>query len=159
MARTVRKGSQRRISQRSASERTPAIVPVATRCEVVKLACQRPEGSKALFRDIWTSDSLQEALREETGYGLSRSEIQRTLQAELLRPHRIRLWLHSPDPEFQPKVQRICQLYLEPPEGAIVLCVDEKSGIQVLERVQVLERGTRDLGQPQHPSRRTVGAL
>jgi transposase len=77
---------------------------------------------------------LQEALREETGWGLSRSEIQRILHAENLRPHRLRLWLHSPDPEFQPKVQRICQLYLEPPEGATVLCVDEKSGIQALER-------------------------
>lgn len=112
----------------------PAVVPVATRCEVVKLACQRPEGSKARFRDIWTLSSLQEALREETGYRLSRSEVQRILQAELLRPHRMRLWLHSPDPEFQRKVERICQLYLEPPEGATVLCVDEKSGIQALER-------------------------
>ena len=112
----------------------PAVVPVATRCEVVKLACQRPEDSKARFRDIWTLGSLQEALREETGYGLSRSEIQRILQADLLRPHRMRLWLHSPDPEFQPKVERICQLYLEPPEGATVLCIDEKSGIQALKR-------------------------
>ena len=45
----------------------PAVVPLAMRCEVVKLACQRPEGSKARFREIWTLDSLQEALREETG--------------------------------------------------------------------------------------------
>lgn len=112
----------------------PAVVPVAIRCEVVKLACQRPEGSKAPFRDLWTLNSLQQAFLQETGYGLSRSEIQRILQAELLRPHRMRLWLHSPDPEFQPKVQRICQLYLEPPEGATVLCIDEKSGIQALER-------------------------
>lgn len=112
----------------------PAVVPVAMRCEVVKLACQRPEGSKAPFRDLWTLNSLQQAFLQETGYGLSRSEIQRILQAELLRPHRMRPWLHSPDPEFQPKVQRICQLYLEPPEGATVLCIDEKSGIQALER-------------------------
>jgi transposase len=112
----------------------PAVVPVATRCEVVKLACQRPEGSKARFREVWTLGSLQEALREETDCGLSRSEIRRILQAQDLRPHRMRLWLHSPDPEFQAKVERICQLYLEPPEGATVLCVDEKSGIQALER-------------------------
>lgn len=112
----------------------PAVVPVSTRCEVVKLACQRPEGSKAPFRQVWTLCSLQEALREEIGCGLSRSEIQRILHAEQLRPHRLRMWLHSPDPEFQSKVQRICQLYLEPPEGATVLCVDEKSGIQALER-------------------------
>lgn len=112
----------------------PAVVPVSTRCEVVKLACQRPEGSKAPFRQVWTLGSLREALREETGSDLSRSEIQRILHAEHLRPHRLRMWLHSPDPEFQSKVQRICKLYLEPPEGATVLCVDEKSGIQALER-------------------------
>ena len=112
----------------------PAVVPVATRCEVVKLACQRPEGSKARFRDVWTLGSLRQALREETGWELSCSEIRRILQIEHLRPHRMRLWLHSPDPEFQAKVERICQLYLEPPEGATVLCIDEKSGIQALER-------------------------
>ncbi len=112
----------------------PAVVPVATRCEVVKLACQRPEGSKAQFRQVWTLGSLQEALREETGCSLSRSEIHRILHAQDLRPHRMRLWLHSPDPEFQPKVERICQLYVAPPEGATVLCVDEKSGIQALQR-------------------------
>lgn len=110
------------------------MVSVTTRCEVVKLACQRPEDSKAPFRQVWTLGSLQEALREQTGWRLSRSEIQRILHAELLRPHRMRLWLHSPDPEFQSKVERICQLYLQPPEGATVLCVDEKSGIQALER-------------------------
>jgi transposase len=112
----------------------PAEVSVATRCEVVKLACQRPEDSKAPFREVWTLSSLQQALREETGCDLSCSEIRRILQAEPLRPHRMRLWLHSPDPEFQAKVERICHLYLEPPEGATVLCIDEKSGIQALER-------------------------
>jgi len=112
----------------------PAVVSVVTRCEVVKLACQRPEDSKAQFRQIWTLGSLQGALREQTGSSLSRSEIQRILQAEQLRPHRMRLWLHSPDPEFRSKVERICQLYLAPPPGATVLCVDEKSGIQALGR-------------------------
>jgi transposase len=112
----------------------PAVVPVSMRCEVIKLACQRPEGSKAPFRQTWTLDSLREALGEQTGYRLSRSEIQRILHAEQLRPHRLRLWLHSPDPDFQAKVQKICRLYLDPPEGATVLCVDEKSGMQALER-------------------------
>lgn len=124
----------------------PAAVSVATRCEVVKLACQRPEGSKTLFRHVWTLDCLQEALREETGCSLSRSEIQRILHAEHLRPHRMRLWLHSPDPDFQAKVQRICQLYLEPPEGATVLCVDEKSALQALERRYPTQSPRR--GQP-----------
>lgn len=112
----------------------PAIVPVAVRCEVIKLACQRPEGSKAPFRQVWTLGSLQDALQQELGYRLSRSEIQRILHAKHLRPHRLRMWLHSPDPEFQAKVQRICELYVEPPQDATVLCIDEKSGMQALER-------------------------
>jgi transposase len=112
----------------------PAAIPVSVRCEVVKLACQRPEGSKDPFRHVWTLESLQEALRKETGYRLSRSELHRILHSQQLRPHRLRMWLHSPDPDFQSKVQRICQLYLNPPEGATVLCVDEKPGIQALER-------------------------
>lgn len=112
----------------------PAAVPVALRCEVVKLACQRPEGSKDPFRQVWTLASLQAALSEQTGCRLSRSEIHRILHAEHLRPHRLRMWLHSPDPEFQTKVQTICRLYLDPPEGATVLCIDEKPGIQALER-------------------------
>jgi transposase len=52
----------------------------------------------------------------------------------MIRPHRVRLWLHSPDPDFQSKVARICRLYRSPPKGAAVVCVDEKTGMQALER-------------------------
>jgi len=44
------------------------------------------------------------------------------------------VWLHSPDPQFREKVANICDLYLNPPENAVVLCVDEKPGIQALGR-------------------------
>lgn len=40
------------------------------------------------------------------------------------------MWLHSPDPDFQVKVKTICELYLNPPAGAVVLCADEKTGMQ-----------------------------
>jgi transposase len=40
------------------------------------------------------------------------------------------MWLHSPDPEFQEKVKVICGLYVDPPAGAIVLSIDEKTGMQ-----------------------------
>jgi len=46
----------------------------------------------------------------------------------------MRLWLHSPDPEFAPKVQRICELYRAPPPGSTVLSIDEKTCIQALAR-------------------------
>ena len=56
------------------------------------------------------------------------------LRNRQLRPHRYRLWLHSPDPEFARKVRGICELYLHPPPEATVLCIDEKTQIQALRR-------------------------
>jgi transposase len=44
------------------------------------------------------------------------------------------MWLHSPDPKFQEKVDEIVALYLDPPPGSTVVCVDEKPGMQALER-------------------------
>lgn len=112
----------------------PPRVPVSVRCELVKLACSRcADRPKAPLSQIWTRPLLQRALKEETGYDLSLSEIGRTLRCGGLRPHRVRLWLHSPDPQFRPKVERICELYLAPPPGSTVVCIDEKTGMQALE--------------------------
>jgi transposase len=102
------------------------------RLELVKLACARPDGKRARFRDIWTRGALREALRRETGHTLSITEVGRILRAEGMRPHRVSLWLYSPDPELRAKVRRICQLYTSIPDGATVLCVDEKTCIQAL---------------------------
>jgi transposase len=66
--------------------------------------------------------------------GISWSSYQRILAAGDLRPHRIQGWLHSPDPEFRAKVTEITELYLHPPAGATVLSVDEKTGMQALQR-------------------------
>lgn len=65
---------------------------------------------------------------------ISRSSYQRLLVAGDLRPHRVRGWLHSPDPEFREKVTAITRLYLQPPPGAVVLSIDEKTGMQALAR-------------------------
>jgi transposase len=114
----------------------PPRIGVPVRCELVKLACAQPKDVPAAsYAQIWTRPLLQRALKAETGRELSLSEISRTLRCEGLRPHRVRLWLHSPDPEFRPKVERICELYLSPPRGATVVCVDEKSGMQALEHL------------------------
>jgi len=110
----------------------PAEVPLDVRCTLVKLACNCPKD--VAFRNLWTLASLQDALEHETGWQLSTSEISRILRFEGIRPHRVRMWLHSPDPEFEPKVRRICDLYLNPPEGATVICVDEKPGMQAISR-------------------------
>jgi transposase len=111
----------------------PAQISLETRCEIVALACSRPEGDTAPFREVWTQQALADALLARTGVEVSRSSVQRVLSARGLRPHRVRPWLHSPDPDFKPKARRICELYLEPPDDAIVVCIDEKP-MQVLSR-------------------------
>jgi putative transposase len=67
---------------------------------------------------------------------LSRPTVHRVWQAFGLQPHRQRHFKLSTDPFFVEKVRDIVGLYLSPPEDAVVLCVDEKSQIQALERTQ-----------------------
>ena len=67
---------------------------------------------------------------------LSKSTVHRIWQAFGLEPHRQKHFKLSSDPFFVEKVRDIVGLYLHPPENAVVLCVDEKSEIQALERTQ-----------------------
>ncbi len=66
--------------------------------------------------------------------GLSREAVGRIWRAFGLQPHRQETWKLSKDPHFVEKVRDIVGLYLDPPERAVVLCVDEKSQIQALDR-------------------------
>ena len=68
--------------------------------------------------------------------GLSHTTIRRIWNAFGLQPHRSETFKLSSDPLFVDKVQDIVGLYLSPPDRAIVLCVDEKSQIQALDREQ-----------------------
>ncbi len=68
--------------------------------------------------------------------GLSQSTISRVWRAFGLQPHRVEHWKLSKDPLFLEKVKDIVGLYMDPPERALVLCVDEKSQIQALDRTQ-----------------------
>lgn len=112
----------------------PPSVPMFVRLELIKLACKRPADCKLPFRSVWTIDALRTELARATRFVLSKTEIRRILAFEEIRPHHIRLWLHSPDPEFRPKVRAICNLYVTPPAaGDTVLCIDEKTGMQALE--------------------------
>jgi transposase len=70
--------------------------------------------------------------------GLSDSTIGRVWQAFGLKPHLSETFKLSPDPLFVEKVRDIVGLYLSPPTNAVVLCVDEKSQMQALERTQPL---------------------
>jgi transposase len=66
--------------------------------------------------------------------GLNRSAVLRIWRAFGLQPHRQESWKLSKDPLFIEKVRDVVGLYLNPPERAVVLCVDEKSQIQALDR-------------------------
>jgi transposase len=68
--------------------------------------------------------------------GLSKDAVQRLWSANDIKPHRTRLFKISKDPEFEQKFWDVIGLYLEPPTQAVVLCCDEKSQCQALERTQ-----------------------
>jgi transposase len=70
--------------------------------------------------------------------GLSRATVHRIWQKYGLQPHRIEHFKFSTDPQFETKLADIVGLYLDPPERALVLCVDEKSQIQALNRTAPL---------------------
>jgi transposase len=76
----------------------------------------------------WSTRSLA------TELGMSPSAVQRIWRAFGLQPHRQDSWKLSKDPLFVDKVKDVVGLYLDPPERAVVLCVDEKSQIQALDR-------------------------
>ena len=79
----------------------------------------------------WTGKLLARALRD-----VSSHQVWRVLRRHGIHLQRRRSWCISTDPEFAPKAADIVGLYLEPPDNAVVLCVDEKPAIQALERAQ-----------------------
>jgi transposase len=80
----------------------------------------------------WSTRSMSEAA------GVSQTTVRRIWHAFALQPHRVDTFKLSNDPLFVDKVRDIVGLYLDPPERAMVLCVDEKAQIQALDRTQPL---------------------
>jgi transposase len=68
--------------------------------------------------------------------GVSPATVQRIWAARGLKPHRVETFKLSTDPQFEDKLVDVVGLYLNPPEQAVVLCMDEKSQIQALDRTQ-----------------------
>ena len=100
---------------------------------------EKPEGSTH-----WSSRMLSKEL------DLSPTAVQRVWRAFGLRPDRSESFSLSKDPQFVEKVRDVVGLYMSPPENALVLCVDEKSQMQALDRTQPLLPMV-----PTHPERRT----
>ncbi len=76
----------------------------------------------------WSTRSMAAAL------GMSQSAIVRIWRAFGLKPHLVETFKLSPGPQFIDKVRDVAGLYLNPPDAAVVLCVDEKTQVQALDR-------------------------
>ena len=143
----LRRFAERRLEGLSDQPRTgrPTIITPLERHQVIAAACGSPE-ELGVDRRIWTHESLRDAV-VSTGLvrEISVSEVGRILDAADLKPHRVRSWCHSTDPDFQKKMRAIVRLYVGRLRGEPVLCVDEKTGMQALSR-------SRDL-QPALPGR------
>ena len=87
----------------------------------------------------WTLDEIAATIINEAhAAAISRATIWRILDAADLKPHKSVYWLNSHDPDFEAKAKEICQLYVKAArfyqQGRLVLCTDEKTGMQVLDR-------------------------
>lgn len=102
----------------------PLPPPVIER--VIELTGQPPPGEAT----HWTAAAMAKAV------GISLSSVQRIWKAHGLKPHQVRTFKLSKDPEFASKLRDIVGLYVDPPAHAVVLSVDEKSQIQALDRTQ-----------------------
>jgi len=105
----------------------PPVFTAAQKTNVIKLATSQPGKG-------YTSWS-QRRIAKETG--MSQSKVHQILSGADLKPHKVEYWCgKSTDPEFESKMINIVGLYMNPPENALVLSVDEKTQIQALDRTQ-----------------------
>lgn len=104
----------------------PSVHTAQTKQKIVTTVCGKPP--KGLSR--WSARTLASKLR------LSKSFVHSVLVEHDLHPHRLRTFNFSPDPQFEEKLLEVVGLYMNPPQNALVLCMDEKTGIQALDRTQ-----------------------
>ena len=104
----------------------PTTYSDADRVQVIETACTKTPSAET----HWSVRRLAEAT------GVSRSTVHRLLRRADLKPHRVSTFSRSNDPEFVAKLVDVVGLYLDPPKNAVVLCVDEKTQVQALDRTQ-----------------------
>jgi transposase len=110
---------------RSGRGRKPSI-PAEKIDEIVRLTQEsKPEGETH-----WSCRSMAKAV------GVSPATVQRVWSSRGLKPHLVRTFKLSNDPKFEEKLIDVVGLYLNPPDKAVVLCMDEKSSVQALDRTQ-----------------------
>ena len=122
-------------AQRSGRPRTLA---PPTRVQVISVASALPQDQERTVTR-WTLDEIVATLLDALGTeAISRSSIWRILHDVDLKPHKSEYWLNTHDADFDAKAHTICYLYAKALEsyqqGRLVICCDEKTGMQVLER-------------------------
>lgn len=105
----------------------PKVITPEQKALVIEKACTKPKGGYT----NWSQGRIAKEV------GISQSKVFQILKRADLKPHKIEYWCGKPrDPEFEQKMINIVGLYMNPPENAIVICVDEKTQIQALDRTQ-----------------------
>ena len=112
--------------------------PPDAQLEVVTLASSKTADHDCVASQ-WSLDDLAiELCNRHAQEAMTRCTIWRVLNAADLKPHRSVYWLNSHDPDFDAKAIDICRLYLQAPtlyqHGELVICCDEKTGMQILQR-------------------------
>lgn len=105
----------------------PRVITPEQQAMVIDKACSKPGGGYTNWSQKRIADEV----------GISQSKVFQILKQADLKPHKIDYWCgKSKDPEFEEKMTKIVGLYMAPPENALVICVDEKTQIQALDRTQ-----------------------
>jgi transposase len=103
----------------------PSVLTAKLRARILAATRKRPKDGST----HWSCRKLAAAL------GLSKDAVHRVWQEAGSKPHRLERYMASDDPNFETKAADIIGLYLNPPEHAAVFCVDEKTAIQALDRL------------------------
>ncbi len=105
----------------------PLLHDQAARARLIAKACTRPTPTcSGARRQRWTYRELAEQV------GISRSQTHAILRQAEIKPHLLEQWVITDfaQPEFEQRAGEVCGLYLDPPENAIVVSIDEKTGVQ-----------------------------
>jgi hypothetical protein len=135
-------------------------------------ACRKPSDVGVPVTH-WSAGLLTVHLQSlNLDFGVSESTVRRILQDADLQPHRQKMWLTSQDEEFRAKRDEVLHVYYDTPQDEHIICVDEMTGVQILERLcpdipmapgmpvrrefEYKRRGTRARQQPP-PACRVLG--
>lgn len=113
---------------------TPISLFAKQRVELIGVACRPPQREGRPITH-WSAAELRDVFAEKrSGADVSADTVARVLAEAHLQPHRFRYFLTSRDPDYDAKLRDIVRLYLQPPPGETILCLDEKPSIQALSR-------------------------